>query len=453
MVDSRDIEKNPKFHSLKNQRMLVGLLATVLTYALLYCALCITHEPNLESHWGIDFGWQLWTGEKWWKLLLAMLFMLLVTLSSSSSLAKGKHVKQLYPEPKEKAESESDIKLPAHISADKIVSLTMELAEQMDVEIKGVYVGIDPTPNAFTTFAVETGNIVFINSNLLDILDEQSIRAVIAHELGHVKNKDVLHRLGILVPKQVLRLWLIMLIIQLLGVLLLSSGGWDFLQRATLVIVSLSVYGVATGFVERFEKQYSRIKEKMADAYAVEYTSFEGMVNGFVRLNDRSHTLKTFLQALKEEGGSVSADVLQEALNIFPRGNKSSADIQQHAARYYAHAHLNLLLQKLSSKISLEDRNTWVQKMLQNKKQENDKKAEKKKAEKDAKSKKPLDKKPFVWQDFDWNHDGLLQRDEILAMVAALKENPTAMTSEEEKDAEHPPVRDRILFLADMFGG
>ena len=446
MSEQREIEQNPRFRSLKTQRMFVGLLATVLTYALLYCALCITHDPNLESNWGMDFGWQLWTGEKWWKLLLAMFFMLMVTLSSNSSMAKGKHVKQLYPEPKEKEEAESDIELPAHISADQIVLLTMELAEEMDVEIKGVYVGIDPTPNAFTTFAVETGNIVFINSNLLDILDEQSIRAVIAHELGHVKNKDVLHRLGILVPKQVLRLWLIMLIIQLLGVLLLSSGAWDVVQRTTLVIVSLSVYGMATEFVERFERQYSRIKEKMADAYAVEYTSFEGMVNGFIRLNDRSHTLKTFLEALKKEGGSVSADVLQEALNIFPRGNKNCEDIRQHAARYYAHAQLNILLQKLSSEIPQEERNAWVQMILQNKKEEEKKEEEK---AKDT----SVEKKPFVWQDFDWNHDGLLQRDEIAAMVEALKENPTAMTSEEEKDAEHPPVRDRILFLADMFGG
>ena len=450
MAAQRTIEENPKFRSLKTQRMFLGLLATILTYLLLYCVLSITHEPDLDSHWGIDFGWQLWTGEKWWKLLLAMLFMLLVTLSSSSALSKGEHVKQLYPEPKKKAEAESDIELPAHISAEEIVSVTMELAEEMDVDIKGIYVGIDPTPNAFTTFALETGNIVFINSNLLDILDAQSIRAVIAHELGHVKNKDVLHRMGILVPKQVLRLWLIMLIVQILGVLLLSFGIWDFVQRSALAVLSLSLYATATGFVERFEKQYSRIKEKMADAYAVEYTSFESMVNGFVRLNDRSHTLKTFMKALKKAGGSVSTEVLQEALNIFPRGSKSSADIQQHAARYYAHAHLNLLLKKLSSDISVAQRNDWVHVMLDNQKKEENEK-HKEKGEKKAEL-EPSVEPPFVWQDFDWNHDGLLQREEIAAMVEALKKNPTAMTSKEEEDAEHPPVRDRILFLADMFG-
>ena len=117
--------------------------------------------------------------------------------------------------------------------------LPLELAQEMEVEVAGIYIGDDPIPNAFTTFALEGGNTVFINSNLLMILDEQSVRAVIAHELGHIKNNDVMHQIGVLVPQQFIRLWMLLLIVQTFGVVLLSTGVWQVVYRSLFLWASL----------------------------------------------------------------------------------------------------------------------------------------------------------------------------------------------------------------------
>ena len=50
---------------------------------------------------------------------------------------------------------------------------------------------------------------------------------------------------------------------------------------------------------------------KIVDAYAVEYTSVEPM-NGLLRLNERSPTLDTFIQALQKKDQNIDKEVLQK---------------------------------------------------------------------------------------------------------------------------------------------
>ena len=60
-------------------------------------------------------------------------------------------------------------------------------------------------------------------------------------------------------------------------------------------------------------------------------------------------------------------------------------------------------------------------------------------------------KKPFVWQNFDWNHDGELQCNELAGLIDALKKDPTGLTDEEADKGTHPAIRNRILFIADLY--
>ena len=55
------------------------------------------------------------------------------------------------------------------------------------------------------------------------ILDEQSVRAVIAHELGHIKNNDVMHRDWCAGSAAVHTTMDASLIVQTFGVVLLSQ--------------------------------------------------------------------------------------------------------------------------------------------------------------------------------------------------------------------------------------
>jgi heat shock protein HtpX len=54
-----------------------------------------------------------------------------------------------------------------------------------------VYIMNDPSPNAFATGRDPKHAAVCVTQGLLDIMDEDELQGVLAHELGHVKNFDI----------------------------------------------------------------------------------------------------------------------------------------------------------------------------------------------------------------------------------------------------------------------
>lgn len=54
-----------------------------------------------------------------------------------------------------------------------------------------VYIMDDPAPNAFATGRNPDHSAVCVTSGLLNIMDDNELEGVLAHELGHVKNYDI----------------------------------------------------------------------------------------------------------------------------------------------------------------------------------------------------------------------------------------------------------------------
>ena len=76
--------------------------------------------------------------------------------------------------------------------APMLYRLADRLAAQYGVPTPRVYVSPDPSPNAFATGRNPKHAAICVNDGLLRILDEEELYGVLAHEFGHVKNRDIL---------------------------------------------------------------------------------------------------------------------------------------------------------------------------------------------------------------------------------------------------------------------
>jgi heat shock protein HtpX len=70
--------------------------------------------------------------------------------------------------------------------------ITARLAQRANLPMPKVYVIPDDSPNAFATGRNPKHAAVAATSGLLRFLDESEIEGVIAHELAHVKHRDIL---------------------------------------------------------------------------------------------------------------------------------------------------------------------------------------------------------------------------------------------------------------------
>src|SRR5499427_8696037 len=81
------------------------------------------------------------------------------------------------------------------VSADEapmLHALADRLAAQYQLPKPRVYVSPDPSPNAFATGRNPHHASICVNQGLLQILDQEEVYGVLAHEFAHVRNRDIL---------------------------------------------------------------------------------------------------------------------------------------------------------------------------------------------------------------------------------------------------------------------
>ncbi|MEK6916492.1 MAG: zinc metalloprotease HtpX [Nanoarchaeota archaeon] len=74
----------------------------------------------------------------------------------------------------------------------KLYYLVQEVAMEAKLPMPKVYVIPSNNPNAFATGRNPKNSAIACTNGILDLLDKHELKGVIAHELGHIKNRDTL---------------------------------------------------------------------------------------------------------------------------------------------------------------------------------------------------------------------------------------------------------------------
>jgi heat shock protein HtpX len=73
-----------------------------------------------------------------------------------------------------------------------LYSIVRELAAEAQIPMPRVYMIPEETPNAFATGRNPQNAVVAVTEGLWRLLSPEEIRGVVAHEMAHVKNRDIL---------------------------------------------------------------------------------------------------------------------------------------------------------------------------------------------------------------------------------------------------------------------
>ncbi len=158
------------------------------------------------------------------------------------------------------------------------------------------YIINDPSPNAFATGRNAKHAVVVVTSGLLDLLDRSELEGVLAHELSHIGNRDML----VSTVTVVLAGFVSILSDMFLRSLWYSRMG-DSSERKNgnaLVIVGIAFSILAPIFATLIQFAISRRREFLADASGALLTRYpEGLASALRKISGYARPLRSATNA------------------------------------------------------------------------------------------------------------------------------------------------------------
>ena len=177
--------------------------------------------------------------------------------------------------------------------------------------VPDLYIIPTSVPNAFASGMSEKDAFIGVTEGLLDMMDDQELEGVIAHEFGHIIHRDIM--LNQLVVALISALIILAFILERIGLSSLfngkrrnsrdSGGGAAIL---VIVLLALLVRPLAALLGSLLQMAISRQREFAADAAAVRLCSYnEGLARALEKLGGKKNLSKNEINSLG--GGNLAA--------------------------------------------------------------------------------------------------------------------------------------------------
>lgn len=152
-----------------------------------------------------------------------------------------------------------------------------------------VYIIDDPAPNAFATGRDPHHAIVGATTGLLEIMDDRELEAVMAHELGHVRNYDI--RVSMIAFGLVSAIGLLADVV--LRMLFFSGDNRNNNSHPAVLVIGLVVVVLAPIIASIVQMAVSRQREYLADATGAMTTRDpDGMASALGKLQQYSQPMR-----------------------------------------------------------------------------------------------------------------------------------------------------------------
>lgn len=162
-----------------------------------------------------------------------------------------------------------------------------------------IYIIDDPAPNAFATGVKPENSAIAVTSGLLSSLNRYELQGVVAHEMSHIVNRDIL-----LMTFAGVMLGVITIMSDIFFRGMYFGGGSRYRSRSSskssgqgqVIVMILAIVLAILGpiLAQLFYFAISRKREYLADASAARLTRYpEGLANALEKIANSTHKLRS----------------------------------------------------------------------------------------------------------------------------------------------------------------
>ncbi len=254
-------------------RSFKGIALLIITNLLVFLTLAIT--GNILIHFvlpmiGIDVRGSVATHQFAWAMVFGFGGAFISLLMSKTMVKRSMNMQQVV--------------VPQTEKEALVFNTVKELAEREGINMPEVWVYWDDVPNAFATGPTRNSAMVAVSSGLAMNLSDDELRAVLAHEVGHIANGDMLATTLLQGLMNTFVYFLASMIARAVATVAPGDdeeGGMNFMIYFVVDTILQILFSVLASIVVCW---FSRQREFRADAYAADALGADGMIRALRKI-------------------------------------------------------------------------------------------------------------------------------------------------------------------------